>query len=278
MKHNKIKTWPGYVLTIADHPLFPPGETPKKLYISFSDIKVGEYWSEGMEQPQNKSCRLEYVYDPEPYYYGIIYGKIDVWRVRYMYSLTGCYCLMDRADGRPMFYGSYGGDNIFSAENRLTVYHNYYGEGSFQVMKRGTSVEPSFSMTLKQIGIEKAKTTYVEFAPISANLSWQKIFRRSDATRILIKKDTSRPYICTGELTPDSTGIYDVTGYFDDKIYCTRKNPDYYLWWDSVVGWLISEVLGVRGSLFWRRPSTNIIGLYGPQGTATGIAEIALSV
>jgi len=278
LQYNKIKTWPGYVLTIDDHPLFPPSETPKKLYISFSGIKRGEYWIEGDEQPQNRSCILEYVEGEEPYYSGIIYGDINSWRVRYMYSLTGCYCLMDRLDGRPMFYGSYEGDNIFSAENRLTIYHNWYGEGSFQVVARHPSTEPSFGKTLEQIGIEKAKKTYVEFAPISANLCWQKIFRKSDATCILVKKDTSRPYVCIGELTPDSTGIYDIVGFYDNKIYCTRKDPDYYLWWDSIAGWIISEVLGVRGTLFWRRPSTNIIGLYGPQGTATGIAEIALSV
>jgi len=83
-------------------------------------------------------------------------------------------------------------------------------------------------------------------------------------------------YGCTGTLTPDATCNYDVTGYYNNKIYCTRRIAGYFIWWDGVDSWIISEVLGTVGALSWKRTDPNIIGVYGPEGTATGDATISL--
>jgi len=83
-------------------------------------------------------------------------------------------------------------------------------------------------------------------------------------------------YHVTGTLAPDATGNYDVTGYFNNKVYMTSRIAGYFIWWDGVDTWVISEVLGDKGLLSWERTFPEIIGVYGPEGTATGDATVAL--
>ena len=83
-------------------------------------------------------------------------------------------------------------------------------------------------------------------------------------------------YGCTGTLAPDATCNYDVTGYYNGQIRCTRRVAGYSLWWDGVDSWIISTAPGTLDAGYWKRTDPAILGIYGPEGTATGDATIAL--
>lgn len=79
----------------------------------------------------------------------------------------------------------------------------------------------------------------------------------------------------SGTITPDSTGDFDTLGVYNGKDYCKHKTESFYIWWDDTDSWIISAVLGTTGADYHKRTDPSIIGVYGPQGSATGDATVA---
>jgi len=78
----------------------------------------------------------------------------------------------------------------------------------------------------------------------------------------------------SGTLTPDATGNYACAGTYNGKCYYSRADSAYYIWWDEANGqFVISVVLGTVGTAYWTKADT-ILGVYSPQGTATGDATV----
>jgi hypothetical protein len=51
-------------------------------------------------------------------------------------------------------------------------------------------------------------------------------------------------------------------------------NPNWFLWWDGIDSWILSPVLGVTGTCYWKLTSYNFLGTYSPFGTAFGSAVL----
>ena len=84
-------------------------------------------------------------------------------------------------------------------------------------------------------------------------------------------------YHLTGTLSPDATSNYlREPALYNGKESWARETPGYYLWWDGIDTWTISTELGTPGTAYWTRQDPNPVGLYSPQGTATGDATLAL--
>lgn len=82
-----------------------------------------------------------------------------------------------------------------------------------------------------------------------------------------------------GTLSPDAAGDYSTRGWHGSKAYSQRKADDAYsLWWDGIDSWIISAVLGTKGTDYWSREDPNIIGVYTPNGEATGDATVAKTI
>ena len=62
------------------------------------------------------------------------------------------------------------------------------------------------------------------------------------------------------------------------KAYYELTTDGWFLWWNGVDAWTISNVLGVDGAAYWGHSEDDIEGLYIPLGTATGNATIAVIV
>jgi len=62
---------------------------------------------------------------------------------------------------------------------------------------------------------------------------------------------------------------------YNGKCYYARADSAYYVWWDETNSqFVISVVLGTLGTAYWTKAGA-ILGVYSPQGTATGDATIA---
>jgi len=78
-------------------------------------------------------------------------------------------------------------------------------------------------------------------------------------------------------LVPDATGIYSYYSYYNGKPYFVTAGAGYFIWWDGVDSWIISDRLGIEGTAYWTRTDPDIEGVYTACGTATGEATVAPS-
>lgn len=79
----------------------------------------------------------------------------------------------------------------------------------------------------------------------------------------------------SGTIVPDSVGDYDTIGWHEGKGYAKHKTESFYLWWDGTDSWIISAALGVTGADYHKRTDPAIVGVYSPEGAATGDATVA---
>jgi len=82
-----------------------------------------------------------------------------------------------------------------------------------------------------------------------------------------------------GTLVPDSAGSYTTRDWYGNKAYSQRADTGYSIWWDTDTdSWIISAILGTKGTDWWSRTDPDIIGVFSPLGTATGDATVTKSV
>lgn len=74
---------------------------------------------------------------------------------------------------------------------------------------------------------------------------------------------------------PDSVDDYDTMGRYNGKDYATNSGNTFYIWWDGIDSWIISTTLGTTGTDYHKRTDPAFLGVYGPEGSATGDATVA---
>jgi len=79
----------------------------------------------------------------------------------------------------------------------------------------------------------------------------------------------------SGTIVPDSVGDFRTIGTHEGKGYCKHLTESFYIWWDGSDSWIISAAVGTTGSDYHKRTDPNIVGVYGPEGAATGDATVA---
>ncbi|GAI69036.1 unnamed protein product [marine sediment metagenome] len=80
---------------------------------------------------------------------------------------------------------------------------------------------------------------------------------------------------CDPAPVPDCMCNYVLGGAFNGKAFYRRTIPGFFIWWDGVDTWTISEVLGTPGADFWTLATESPVGVYTLGGTATGAPEVA---
>ncbi len=78
----------------------------------------------------------------------------------------------------------------------------------------------------------------------------------------------------TGEVTPDITGPYEYDGDYYERPSYRLVGNGWFIWWDGVQTWNITDVKGVPYGYFWYRIDENIEGTYEPGGDAIGIPTV----
>lgn len=78
----------------------------------------------------------------------------------------------------------------------------------------------------------------------------------------------------TGVQVPNVSGVFLMIELHNDELYFQRHDEAWFIWWDGVDTWNISEVLGVQGDSFWTRTDPTVDGDYVPQGTAQGTPTV----
>ncbi len=79
----------------------------------------------------------------------------------------------------------------------------------------------------------------------------------------------------TGDLTPDVTGTYEDAGEYNGKRYYQRTPNGWFIWWDGVEFWDISQAPGSIMPISWFHNFPDIEGLYSPGAGASGNATVA---
>ncbi|GAH27480.1 unnamed protein product [marine sediment metagenome] len=59
------------------------------------------------------------------------------------------------------------------------------------------------------------------------------------------------------------------------KGYARREDDLFHIWWDGIDSWIISAVLGTKGTEYWIRNDPNIVGVYAIGEGVTGEATVA---
>jgi hypothetical protein len=80
--------------------------------------------------------------------------------------------------------------------------------------------------------------------------------------------------LVAGTLSPNAVGTYIGTGTYGGKPYY-KLSTTFNIWFDTASGYyIISVVLGTRGTAYWEAGSDEPDGAYTPGGTATGTATV----
>lgn len=99
-----------------------------------------------------------------------------------------------------------------------------------------------------------------------------------DHTNILVQYNPilnySFPYQVTGVLDPEAAGNYWVESEYNEKTSYVLEGRTFFLWWDGINSWIISDSIGWKEGPYWKRASTIITGAYAPQGGASGTATV----
>lgn len=80
---------------------------------------------------------------------------------------------------------------------------------------------------------------------------------------------------CDPAPDPDCQCNYVLGGAFNGKAFYKRTIAGFYIWWDGIDTWYISEVLGTPGDGHWTLTAASPVGVYTPVAPATGDVEVA---
>lgn len=180
-----IRTDPGYSLFGNNHlACWPPGQTPKKLYVSISGI---------MADPNH----VKFGFDPPN----------GIWTLEQdPFSETDWYSIPNAPGMNYWSYGDYSGFDIildawtfvFSGSGPLcsrffssTVPEPaaYWGGTCFISPRPLIDDQPTLQSVMSLLNIEPTKQTFAEVFPVDANHAVYKYNRKSDKTNILLKID-----------------------------------------------------------------------------------------
>lgn len=86
-------------------------------------------------------------------------------------------------------------------------------------------------------------------------------------------------YNVTGEIYPDATCNYFLTGTYNGKPYYRREDGAWFIWWDDVYEfWVISVLLGDVGESWWIRSDPSPIGEYVSGGEVGGTPTFSVGL
>jgi len=83
-------------------------------------------------------------------------------------------------------------------------------------------------------------------------------------------------YHVSGSLSPDSTCNYVEGGLHNGKTYYSRVAGIYFLWWDGIASWILSNRLGLVPNGHWFRTDPSPFGSYTPSLPYTGTAVFSV--
>jgi hypothetical protein len=102
-----------------------------------------------------------------------------------------------------------------------------------------------------------------------------------DHTNIIIKYNPTlnftTPCLVTGTLTPDSAGNYWVESEYKDKPSYVLDGRAFFIWWDGIDSWIISNSVGWKEGPYWSRTDPTMAGNYTPCAGAIGTATVVVS-
>ncbi len=73
---------------------------------------------------------------------------------------------------------------------------------------------------------------------------------------------------------PDATCNYVYAGELNGRAYLRRLDGLWFIWWDGIENWYISDVLGAPEEYWWIRDEPSIEGIYYPFGASLGNATV----
>lgn len=178
-----IITDPGYELYIEDRFCFPAGKTPKKLYATFSGIKIGAAWQESWGQPLNGTYILEATVGDE-------WWTAEGLAVRAGFIIPPTHSLlrMWRFDGPLQF----NAEKVGCAFEWPNVYQDpeacafYGGFASVTMREQGDNV-PSIKTVQNLVGVPPDRKTFAELSLSDGGKRFIRLARQKDGTCIKVK-------------------------------------------------------------------------------------------
>ena len=179
------------VYSEIDNPYFPPGKTPKYVYVSFSGIRPGDR------------------YDPVEYLYSVPSGT---WK---LVQLNAAVWIYDKENFRAYvvvdYFGIIAGINYYFDDFFIEAFfsnhedwlyfsdinwydipdNNHFYDGQMSVAWFTESDPNNIAQVADRIGFERSKKAFYQGIPQSATETTYRFARRSDHSRILVKVDKS---------------------------------------------------------------------------------------
>jgi hypothetical protein len=174
-----------------DNVFFPAGKTPKYIYISFCEIKIGELYADsGLTSPPPQGTYKCTQFDNTNWRYNN--GNLDIlfnfssgkFRIIASYVLGEDYAVI--------FNVKVGAWPYLSDENRLSTFEgNYFYGGFFMATWIPPEVPLPISIVADYFGLEPDKKTFYQGFAKSSTAARYRYARKKDATNIKITLDKS---------------------------------------------------------------------------------------
>lgn len=188
-----IRTWPGYELLGNDNVCFPPGRTPKKIYVSITGVTLCGYVPPAnLKYSPNRTFLLEQTDDNRVWLY-----NQDGWWCYYATRFPPAFppaSLLTVGTPAAPGYAFYG-----VGPTCKTFYNNALAEihcepalvvgygGNAQVFWRPAGSSPSIRGIMEKINMTPEKKTFCEAWPIDADNFAVRLARQMDGTCIYVK-------------------------------------------------------------------------------------------
>jgi len=172
------------VYGLYDNPLFPPGQTPKILKVSFMGIQAGLAWTPDMPLPPNRIFHLTQIGIYDWGYVGLVFS------CSFSVAFQGyCACEIGVIDGWPVFDNIFNATGTWSCNNYLRNYQDAYYNGAAAASFIADVGSVSAVKTMLELGLERDGKTLYEHYPTSEGQIIQRFARTKDSTCIYVKKD-----------------------------------------------------------------------------------------
>ncbi len=166
--------------------VYAPGETPLKLYASFTGIKMGTAIPGVDPPPQNRTVELDF--------FGNCSWQWQDLPERCDLSLNNPPSQLIFHPGAPLTYFKDfpGGDGVswYVNDQQNPLVDDYY-DGTCKVISTAAGGEEVVINALADIGMEAAAETYCDFVPVTNDITCLRFSDRNGKTNIHIKYDNS---------------------------------------------------------------------------------------
>ena len=178
----------------------------------------------------------------------------------------------------------------FSSSSSVALSSSSSSSSSSSIIESGSSASSSSSVGVSSSSSPSSLSSSSEYDDFSSSSAGESpsssssssaggSSSSSSSSTSLAESQSSGPddLFVTGALTPDVTGTYSKWGNWQGTQYWKQDGGAWYIWWDGIAFWYISDAVDEAGSIYWSMDGSilNPAGTYDPGAGALGTATVS---